>query len=261
MKLKVRQLSFSYEPLGRPVLEKVGFSLEAGRVLAVVGPNGSGKTTLLRCLNRTHVPSQGEILVNETDVACMGRRRLARTMAVVPQATESLFSFTVEETVSMGRYPHLGRLKRAGARDRAAVEWAMSLTGTRDLAQRPMDRISGGERQRAIIARALAQKPEILLMDEPISHLDINYQLEILGLIRRLSREQGLTIVVVLHDLGLAARYSDRMLMLLEGRVEALGRPQEVLTEVNLRRVFRVKAQVDPSNLTVTPLKPLGRRA
>lgn len=259
MKLEVRELCFRYEPSAPSVLRGVTFSLPAGRVLGVVGPNGSGKTTLLRCLNRSLQPERGRVLVDGTDIAHLPRRQLARLMAVVPQARGALFSFTVEETVAMGRYPHLGRLRRAGGGDRAAVEQAMRLTGVQSLALRPLDRISGGERQRVIIARALAQEPEMLLMDEPISHLDISYQLEVLGLVRRLADERGLTVVLVLHDLGLAARYCDLMLMLCRGRREALGHPREVLSEANLRRVFKVQARVNPDDLTVTPLESLAR--
>ncbi|HEY66017.1 MAG TPA: heme ABC transporter ATP-binding protein [Caldilineae bacterium] len=259
MKLEIRGLSFRYNSI--PALEKVTFEIAGGELLGIIGPNGSGKTTLLRCLNRTLSPLAGAVLVDGHDVAHWSRQELARQMGLVPQNTAITFPFTVLEVVMMGRHPHQGILGVASERDIAIVKESLRQTNTLHLAARPITGLSGGERQRVIIARALAQEPRILLLDEPTSHLDINHQLEVLELVRRLTNERGLVTVMTSHDLNLAARYCDRLLMLEKGQVYALGTPEEVLTPANIRRVYRVEAEIcrhpATGTLQVLPLAPI----
>lgn len=242
VKLEIQGVSSRYDSI--PALEGVTFEVTGGELLGIIGPNGAGKTTLLRCLNRTLSPLAGAVLVDGHDVAHWSRRKVARQMGLVPQNTAIAFPFTVLGVVMMGRYPHQGLLNVGGEQDIAIVKESLRQTNTLHLADRPITGLSGGERQRVIIARALAQEPRILLLDEPTSHLDINHQLEVLELVRRLTNERGLVTVLTSHDLTLAARYCDRLLMLERGQVYALGTPEEVLTPVNIRRVYRVEAEV-----------------
>ena len=242
MNLQIKGVSFRYDSI--PALEEVTFEVAGGELLGIIGPNGSGKTTLLRCLNRTLSPLAGAVLVDGHDVARWSRREIARQMGLVPQNTAITFPFTVLEVVMMGRHPHQRLLGVGSEQDIAIVKESLRQTKTLHLAARPITGLSGGERQRVIIARALAQEPRILLLDEPTSHLDINHQLEVLELVRRLTDERELVTVLTSHDLNLAARYCDRLLMLERGRVYALGTPDEVLTPANIRRVYRVEAEV-----------------
>ena len=242
MDLRIKQVSFSYDSI--KALEDVTFEAAEGELLGIVGPNGAGKTTLLRCINRVLKPQVGVILIGGRDVACWSRREIARRMGLVPQNSTITFPFTVLEVVLMGRRPHQGPFGRESERDLEIVEEALRLTDTLRFASRPIAELSGGEQRRVVIARALAQEPSVLLLDEPTLHLDINHQLEVLSLVRRLTRERGLVTILTSHDLNLAARYCDRLLMLNQGQVYALGTPEEVLTPANIRRVYRVEAEV-----------------
>lgn len=228
----------------RPVLQEFSLQVPKGEFLAVVGPNGSGKSTLVRTISRALRPQAGRVLLNGQDVHRMRARDLARHLAVVAQETAVEFDFTVEEVVALGRIPHLLPLRGETARDKAAVRQAMAMTDTAQLAGRPITRLSGGERQRVMAARALAQEPSLLLLDEPTAHLDIAHQVELLDLTRRLNRQQGLTVLAVLHDLNLAAQYADRLLMLKEGRTFAEGPPADVLTEANVLAVYGSRVKV-----------------
>ncbi|MFO7173002.1 MAG: heme ABC transporter ATP-binding protein [Bacillota bacterium] len=223
---------------GRPVLRGVSFRLVPGEVVALVGPNGAGKSTLLRCLSGTLRPGAGEVRLGGVPVHRLPPAHRARRIAVVAQELPGGFDFPVAEVVAMGRYPYLGRWRREGPGDRAAVAAAMAATGVEHLAERPFTALSGGERQRVAIARALAQEPEWLLLDEPANHLDLHHQGELFDLLVRLSQERGLGVVAVLHDLNLAALYSRRILMLHEGRLLADGPPAAVLTPRLLREVY-----------------------
>ncbi|MDO8586535.1 MAG: heme ABC transporter ATP-binding protein [Armatimonadota bacterium] len=241
-KLKISDLEVSYGL--EPVVRGVSFDLKNGELVAVVGPNGSGKTTLLRALSRTIKPSKGAVYLDERDIFRFSSRELAREMAVVPQDSEVGFEFTALEIVLMGRSPHLGRFSLEGERDLEIAREAMEQTATLDIADRAVNTLSGGERQRVIIARALAQQPRVILLDEPTSHLDINFQVEILELIRRLVREKQIAALAVLHDLNLAAHYCDWMILLKDGRVHAAGEPEDVLTADNVRQVYGVEVWV-----------------
>lgn len=228
----------------RPVLVDLSLSIRQGEFVAVVGPNGSGKTTLIKALSRSLHPASGRVLLAGRDVHRMEARELARQMAVVAQETAIEFDFTVEEVVLMGRLPHLARFRGETAQDHAAVQRALVATDTLSLKDRSVTRLSGGERQRVMVARALAQEPRLLILDEPTAHLDIAHQIELLDLVRRLNREQGLTVVAVLHDLNLASLYASRLVMIKEGRLFADGAPRQVVTEANVAAVYGSRVRV-----------------
>jgi len=238
--LAVKDLSFKYKE--RPVLEDVDLEIRRGEVIGILGPNGCGKTTLLKLLNRNLHPQEGKVLLEGTDLEGMSKRRIARHIAVVPQSNEIRFAFTVRDIVSMGRMPFLDRFQGESAEDMRIVDEAMERTNIKEFADRAINTMSGGERQRVIIARALAQRPEVILLDEPTLHLDINHQFEVLDLVHELSRKEGLTVVIVSHDLPMVVRYCDRMVLIHDHRVHAIGPPEEVLTRENMRTVFNIEA-------------------
>ncbi|HDN68042.1 ABC transporter [ANME-1 cluster archaeon ex4572_4] len=220
------------------VLEGVDFKAQQGEFLGVVGPNGSGKTTLLRAVSRILKPRVGTVLLNGSNVLEMKDKEFSRNFAAVPQDTTINFEFSALDIVLMGRNPHLGRLELESERDIEIARRSMKLTNCWHLAERPVTELSGGERQLVIIARALTQQPKVLLLDEPTSHLDINYQIEIMQLLRRLTLDEGLIVVAVIHDLNLAAIFCDRLALLHKGRIAALGTQEEVLTAENIKRIF-----------------------
>ena len=243
------------------ILENVSLSVKEGDFVGVLGPNGSGKTTLLKSISRTLKPYRGTILLNEADVYSLKSVEVARQMAVVPQDTSIGFSFTALDVVLMGRNPHLDRFRMENERDVAIARKAMNLTNTWHLAERPLNELSGGERQRVIIARALAQEPKILLLDEPMTHLDIINQLEIMDLMKELCMKEGLIVLAVFHDLNLAARYCKSAILLKHGGVFSAGSLDQVLTSENIKKVFQVDAIVKKHLVTnsiyVIPLSPL----
>lgn len=227
-----------------PVLEEVTFALRAGELAAVIGPNGSGKSTLLRALSRALRPEAGHVWVEGHDLYAASPRWAAQRLAVVPQDTRVDFAFTVREIVLMGRLPYLGRFAAEGAQDLKIAREALRQTGILPLEDRSILSISGGERQRVMIARALAQQTRLLLLDEPTAHLDINYQVEILRLVNSLRHDETRAILVVLHDLNLAAQFCDRVLLLHRGRLYADGTPAAVITRENIRRVYGAEVLV-----------------
>lgn len=232
---------------GRFAFEALSFTVEPGEMFGVIGPNSAGKTSLLRLLTRVLEPARGRIRLEGRSVADIPRRELARRVAVVPQDAPRPFPFTVEQLVLMGRYPHgPGRFFETDA-DAGVAREAMAATGTLALAPLPLDQLSGGERQRALLARALAQEPRLLVLDEPTSHLDLRYQAETAELLRGLNRARGVTILLVSHDLNLAAELCDRLLLLHEGRVARVGTPAEVLEAPLLEHVFGCRVVVDKS--------------
>lgn len=251
--IRVEGLTFAYR--GLPVLRELSFAVRAGEVLGVLGPNGCGKSTLLRLLRGALPPAAGQVLLNDRPAHRLPRRQVARLVAVVPQATAPTFPYLAREVVAMGRYARAPGLSGVGSRaGQAAVERALALTDTLNLAPRPITELSGGELQRVVLARALAQEPALLLLDEATSQLDLDHRLEVADLLMRLNQEEGLTIVQVSHDLDLAAETSKRLLLLsAEGRVQALGAPEEVLTRENLRAVYRVDVRVEANPYTGRP--------
>lgn len=238
---------------GSPVLSRISFSARQGRILGLVGPNGSGKSTLIRAISRVISPVRGRILVSGQDVGKMKSREAARLVAVAPQNPELPKMITAFELVLMGRTPHLRFLQSEGKKDFAVVREIMDATGTADLAERRIGRLSGGELQKLTIARALAQEPDVLLLDEPTAYLDINHQKEILNLVRSLCTDKGLTVIVCLHDLNIASRYCHRLIMLAKGAIYAQGEPSEVLTEENIKQVYGTRVHVFPHPVNQSP--------
>lgn len=233
-------LKLAYDSV--PVLDGTAFNVPRGGLVALLGANGAGKSTLLRCMSRVIRPTLGEILLDGRDLRSLAHREAARMLAVVPQETAADFDFTVEEIVAMGRFPYLGRFGREGWADREAVRRAMAMTGVASLAHRSVTTLSGGEKQRVIIARAFAQEPEVLLLDEPTASLDIGYQALLLELAVRLNRERGVTIVAAIHDINLAVQHFTSFILLAGGRVLAAGRAEEVVTAENIREAYGITA-------------------
>ncbi len=221
--LELERISFKYGE--KRVLQDVTLTVEKGEFFGILGPNGSGKSTLLNLIDGIRLPCEGEIRLKGIAPGKMQRKDVARLVAVVPQEASWVFPLTVEEVVLMGRTPHIGRFAFESERDLAVARSAMDATDVLCLASRLMEALSGGERQQVLIARALAQEPEVILLDEPTSSLDIAHQIRTFDLIRSLSRSAGLTVVSVTHDMNLASLYCDRIALLEEGRLHSLGRP------------------------------------
>ena len=256
--LAIEKVSFAYDNGARPVVDGVSLSVSRGAIVGLLGPNGSGKTTLLRLLSGTLIPDRGRVLLDGQAIAGMSRRDLARRIAVVPQETHSAFDYSALEIVMMGRYPHLGAFELEGASDLAIARRAMADTGTASFEDRRFAALSGGEKQRVVIAGALAQASDVLLLDEPTASLDLGFQLEIAALLSRLNRDRGTTMVVSTHDLNLAAALCAELVLLKEGRVIAQGPTDNVLTPAHVRDLYGVIADVTThpraGHLTVVPL-------
>jgi iron complex transport system ATP-binding protein len=237
---------------GATVLESVSFDVPEGSFVALCGPNGAGKTTALRVVNGVLASDSGTATVDGTPVAGLSTRELARRVATVPQDTSLAFDFPVRDVVAMGRTAHRGRFERSTPEDAEAVERALERAEVADLADRSVDAVSGGERQRVLLARALAQATPALVLDEPTASLDINHQVRTLGLVRSLV-DEGKTALAAVHDLDLAARFCDTMVVLADGGVLAAGPPDEVLTEAVVERAFGARATVRTNPVTDTP--------
>lgn len=233
------------------VLRDLSLAVEEGRFIGILGPNGCGKTTFLRALSRILEPDSGVVMIEGMDVAAYDTRALARILGCVRQETDVAFPFTVREIVLMGRHPHIGRLAPLGEADLSIADEAMRRTNTLHLADKLITEVSGGERQRVLIARMLAQQPKILLLDEPTSHLDINHQLEILSLIQELTPK--ITVVGVFHDFNLASYFCDRLILMSAGQIVAAGTPAEVLTAERIQMSFSVRMLVHTHPLTGKP--------
>jgi len=261
MRLRIDRVQFYYE--ARKVLDEISFEADGGEFIGLIGPNGSGKTTLLKIIDGILKPRVGSVYLDCKRISELDPKELARELAMVPQTADLSFDLKVFDVVMMGRYPHLGRLSFEREVDEEKVKFWMELTNTLHLADRSIREVSGGERQRVLIARALAQEPRILLLDEPTSNLDVCYQIEIMSLLRELVDKLGLTIICAIHDLNLAARYSDKIILINGGRIKGIGRPIEVLTEENLRDVFKIEAKIkydqDSKSLTIIPIKTVGQ--
>lgn len=241
MSLSVQHLSFSYGP--RRILEDVTFEVAPGAFCALLGPNGSGKSTLVKAIAGVHRAKSGTVTVEGRETSSLGRRELATVVGYVPQAGDAPFDLTVREAVMLGRTPHFGIAPRA--EDRAKVEDAIARMGLGDIAERSMSELSGGQAQRALIARALAQDTRVLLLDEPTSALDLRYQIETLQLVRQITREERISALIAIHDLNHAARYCDHIVVLHGGRLVADGSPAEALRAPVLRSVYEVDVEVD----------------
>lgn len=241
-KIQVKELYAGYN--GSCILSGISLELNSADFVGVIGPNGSGKTTLLRAMSRALHPSGGTITLDGRDIYSIPARDFARRVAVVPQDTFIAFDFSVLEITLMGRSPRLGRFTVESTKDLDIALHALERTVTAHLKDRPIQALSGGERQRVMLARALAQEPEVILLDEPTSHLDISFQFEIMDLVKSLNRERGLTVLAVLHDLNLASQYCDSLLMVGQGQVQSSGTPEDVITADNIRRVYGAEVWV-----------------
>lgn len=255
MNIAVQNVSFSYN--SHPILQDICLDVAPGQVVSIVGPNGAGKSTLLKCMVRLLKPQSGSVYLNGKDIAGQNSRQLAKAMGYIPQNTRDVFPFSVLETVLMGRKPHIAW--DVGEEDFRVVGQIMKFLEIENLAERPLDELSGGQKQKVFVARALAQQPDVFLFDEPTSNLDVRHQLEVFSIIKRLAATEGRTVIVVVHDLNLAARFSDTLIMLKQGAIFAAGKPDEVITEDNIRAVYNVAAAIVESRYGsyVLPLEPL----
>jgi iron complex transport system ATP-binding protein len=256
--LEVQQVTLAYQD--RVVVSDLSLVVPAGRVSVIVGANASGKSTLLRAMARLLAPRSGRVLLDGRIIGDMPTREVATVLGLLPQSPQAPEGIAVADLVGRGRYPHQGWVRRWSAADDAAVAEALAATDTGDLADRPVDQLSGGQRQRVWIAMALAQRTDVLLLDEPTTFLDVAHQVEVLDLLTDLNRDRGTTIVVVLHDLNLAARYADHLFAMKDGRLVAQGDPRAVVTEELVAEVFGMSARVIPDPVSGTPLVlPIGR--
>jgi iron complex transport system ATP-binding protein len=250
--LEIQGLSVGYHD--RMILNGVSLSVHAGEVVALIGPNGAGKSTMIRAISGVLPRSRGNIRLCDNDISMFSSAQRARTLAVVPQAQSLPLSFNVYQTILLGRTPYLGWLGQAGQRDHAAAYKAMTQTKTEHLAERCIGELSGGEQQRVLLARALAQATPILIMDEPTNHLDISHQTSFLNLARRLAVENGLAVLVALHDLNLTSLYADRVAVLADGELKAVGTPEEVFVEEHLSPIYGSQLRVITHPEYGTPL-------
>ncbi len=243
--LKVESLCVNYG--ARSILRKIDLDLPAGKVLALIGPNGTGKSTLIRTVSGVIPACSGKIWVGGQALDTLNTAQRARLLAVVPQARNLPPAFTVWDTVMLGRTPHLNWLGQTSAQDETRARQAMQRTDTLCLADRRVGELSGGEQQRVLLARALAQSAPLLILDEPTAHLDLQYQVSLLELVRDLAQQDGYAVLIALHDLNLVARYADWVALLVQGEVQAQGQPSEVLNSEQLSKAYHTPLQVWPS--------------
>ena len=261
MSLTVNHVSFGYGSRGESAfsLHDITVAVARGSLTGLLGPNGCGKTTLLKLMSGVLRPEDGEIALDGRALGRIPGRELARHIAIVPQETHPAFDYSVMEMVLMGRHPHLGPFQLEGLADLAIAQDALAATGTDHLADRPYMTLSGGEKQRVVIASALAQAPDVLLLDEPTASLDLGYQLEVASLLARLNRERGVTMVLATHDLNLAASLCETIVLMRSGRVLAQGATREVLTAAAVQQLYDVEADVryheTAGHLTVVPVR------
>jgi iron complex transport system ATP-binding protein len=249
--LRLEQVSLGYG--NRTILKDASLEAVPGEVLGIIGPNGSGKSTLIRGITRLLTPSHGQIFIDGHTIDKLKPSDLAQLVAVVPQNAVLPELFTAVEVVLMGRTPHLGLFRYESNNDFTIIHKAMEATNTVHLAERRVGELSGGEKQRLVIARALAQEPKIILLDEPTAHLDINYQIETMEMIRHLCREQNLIVVIALHDLNLAVQYCDRLIILNHGKIYSQGTPEVVITAPTIKEVYGADVYVYPHPVNKLP--------
>lgn len=249
--IKASKLVFGYKD--QKVLNQLDIEIPEGAFTAVVGPNGCGKTTFVKQLIKSLKPQGGELILFGKPLSSYSYKALGKIVAYVPQATQIGFDFTVEEVVMMGRYPHLKRFQSEQNHDRDIVAKAMKATGVWDLRKKFANELSGGEQQRVVVARALAQEPKLLILDEPISHLDLHHQVELMELIRGLSKEEGITVLAIIHDLNLAMDYSDFVMMMHDGKVHSFGEPRETISAANIRNIYNLDVCMIENPVTGNP--------
>lgn len=249
--IDIKGIDFRYDE--REVLEDISISVKPGSFVSIIGPNGSGKTTLLKCLSGVFTPERGSIKLKGKEIHKYSKRELARFLAYVPQSSSVDFGFSVMDIVLMGRAPYMGPFQSESPEDIRIADEAMNMTNILKLKDKKITEISGGERQRVIIACALAQTPEIILLDEPVSNLDIQHQIEVMGILKRLCIEKAMTVVIVLHDLNLAAEYSDTIMLLKDGKVLCSGVPYEVITEKNIESAYETSIYMTQNPISGNP--------
>jgi len=240
VKLKIQGLNFRYN--SRLVLKDVNLEVGEGEILTLLGPNGSGKTTLLRCIMRIFNPEKGHILINGKQISKIKRKELAKRIGYVPQSEHSSFPTTVFDAVLIGRKPYLNW--NPSDKDFRVVSEVLHLLELKEFALRDLNELSGGEKQKVLIARAIVQEPEIMLLDEPTANLDLRHQLEILEIIKKLVKEKRISAIMAMHDLNLAPRYSDKLVMLKNGEIFCMGAPEQVITSGNIKSVYEVEATI-----------------
>ncbi|RVW08707.1 ABC transporter ATP-binding protein [Prescottella agglutinans] len=245
----------------RVIVEGLDVEIPTGVITTVIGPNGCGKSTMLRALGRLLKPRTGTVLLDGKAISTMRTKEVARTLGMLPQSPVAPEGLTVADLVARGRHPHQSWIRQWSSDDEGEVARALALTGVADLADRPVDQLSGGQRQRAWISMALAQGTDILLLDEPTTYLDLSHSVEVLDLVDRMHEEMGRTVIMVLHDLNLAVRYSDHLIVMSQGRIVASGRPQDVISSELLDEVFGLEAAVIDDPVSDRPLiVPIGTR-
>ncbi|MBB6481894.1 ABC transporter ATP-binding protein [Spirochaeta isovalerica] len=258
-RLETENLDCGYS--GRNVLENINLHITPGSILGLIGPNGAGKSTLLNTLARMIKPKKGKVILASKDLWKISSREAASTMAFTPQDSGSALPLTIRQFVALGRAPHRGWLLPFSCEDRDIVEDALEKTGLSDLAERCITELSGGEQQRAALARVLAQEPEVLLLDEPTSHLDIKYQTEILDLVANLAHDRGISVIISIHDLNTAALYSDHLALVGKGGIASYGTPADVLKEEIISEVYDIPVIVTSHPLFGTPMVMPGAKS
>ena len=255
MKLKVKDVEFSYG--SAPILKSICLELASSEMLGVVGPNGAGKSTLIRCIDRILKPQRGTILLDGQDIKKMHLMQLAKKIGYIPQSTAQVFPATVFDTVLMGRRPHIGW--RSNEKDTEMVLEMLKKLNIEEFAMRDINELSGGQQQKVFIARALTQEPEILLLDEPTSNLDIRCQLEVMDIIKNIVTEKQISAIMAIHDLNLASRYADMTLMMNSGKIFSAGNPASVFTPENIEHVYGVEVKVSnqEGRPYIVPIKPV----
>ena len=244
MHIKIDDLEFSYT--GTPVLKDLTLDITGPQLVSIIGPNGVGKSTLIHCIDKILSPTKGVVYVNDRDVKSIPMKELAKEIGYVPYSAGNAFPLSVVDTVLMGRHPHSGW--KSLDDDLDVVYSTLELLGIKDLAMRSFDELSAGQHQKVMIARGLVQEPQVLLLDEPTSNLDIKHQMEVTRILRELSVSKGIQVIMISHDLNIAAKYSDNMIMLCGGSVFAVGKPSEVLTKENIKAVYDVECEVVESH-------------
>jgi iron complex transport system ATP-binding protein len=262
MRATVESVSFAYDP-STPALKGIDLAVASGESVALIGPNGSGKSTLLKVVSGVLRPDSGTVRLDDSSIGTLSTRQIARRLAMVEQERSMGFDFTVREVVAMGRIPHRGRFAHESIRDRHAIDRALELADVRILADRSIRAVSGGERQRVFLGMALAQEPDVLLLDEPTTHLDLRHQVQFMSIVRQ-QAQAGMTVLIAIHDLTLAAQAADRIALMSEGRIVVMGTPCDVLTPSNVERVFGVDAIIgehpELGTIYVLPRLPSDRR-
>lgn len=251
MDLTVEGLNVGYDE--KKILKNISFNVKSGEIVTIIGPNGSGKSTLIKSISRYLKPKSGNIYLNKININRINTKEIAKNLAVLPQVKGVSSDVSIEELVSYGRFPHLKFGKRMSEEDKEAIEWALDKTGLFKMKDRYVATLSGGEHQRAWIAMTLAQKPKMLLLDEPTTFLDICYQLETLEMIKELNKTLGITVVMVLHDINQAARYSDKILMINSGELKEYGVPCQIVRKDLLKDIFKIEADIYEDKINNCP--------